>query len=251
MTARPPLDLGQGPLVVLLHGVGVGPASFAHVAELLGDRHRVVCPERPVGPGGAALPVALQADRLVERLEALDAAGGLVVGVSGGATLGLSLAIRHPSCVGALVLHEPLVGPLAPELHQRFLLAATEAAEGDAQAMGVVRAVMGDTAWDALGPAGRAEARAAAPRWRGEVAQFAAFAPQVAELAGLRAIPSLVTVGGRSGPERWAAAEVLRQHAGAEVAVVPDAGNAVQLDAPVAFAHQITSWTAVPSGGAP
>ena len=236
---------------MLLHGVGVGPASFARVAALLGDRHRVVCLERPVGPGGTALPVDRQADLLAERLRALGEGGALVVGVSGGATLGLSLAIRHPALVPAMVLHEPLVGALAPELHQRFRLAAAQAAEGEEEAMAIVRAVMGEAAWESLRPEGRADARAAAGRWRGEIAEFAAFDPQVDELAGLTAIPSLVTVGGRSGPERWAAAEVLRRWAGAHVSVVPDAGNAAQIDAPAAFAHQIASWTPVPSGGAP
>ena len=119
MTADAPTDRGRGPVIVLLHGVGVGPESFASVAELLEDRHPVVALERPAGPGGAALDLPDQADLLARSLDDLGAPVRLV-GVSGGATLGLCLALRHPDAVEALLLHEPLVGPLAPALDRRF-----------------------------------------------------------------------------------------------------------------------------------
>lgn len=250
MTPPVSLDRGQGPVVVLLHGVGLGPESFALVAERLVERHRVVALDRPVGPGGSAIPLADQADQLARMLPELGASGARLVGVSGGATLGLLLALRHPGAVDGLVLHEPLVGPLAPELHERFQLAAARAATGDDEAMDVVRAVMGDRTWTALDPAAQASAERQAARWRGEVAEFAAFAPAAVDLAALRSRPLLVTIGGRSGPERWAAAEVLRRWAGAELAEVPGAGNAVQLDAPDAFAELISTWQTVSPGGA-
>lgn len=246
-----PLDRGQGPVVVLLHGVGVGPASFAPMVEALAERHRVVALERPVGRDGSAIPLADQADQLARTLPELGASGARLVGVSGGATLGLCLAIRHPDAVGALVLHEPLVGPLAPELDQRFQAAAARAAEGDGPAMEVVQAVMGDATWAALDPAARTYATDRAARWRGEVAEFAAFAPDVRDLTALAGRPLLVTVGGRSDPARWAAAEVLRRWAGAQLVEVPGAGNAVQLDAPAAFAELIATWQTASTGGHP
>ena len=251
MTPNVSSDRGQGPVVVLLHGVGVGPESFAQVAELLEDHHRVVVLERPTGPGGVALPLADQADRLAPLLVELGAAGGRLVGVSGGATLGLHLAIHHPEVVGALVLHEPLVGSLAPELHQRFQRSAASAALGDDEAMAIVRTVMGEATWAALDPAAQAASTALAPRWRGEIAAFAAFDPSVAEIASLATRPILTTIGARSAPERWAAAEILRRWAGAGLVEVPHAGNAVQLDAPTAFAQLISTWQTVASEGAP
>jgi pimeloyl-ACP methyl ester carboxylesterase len=251
MAALVPPDRGQGPDVVLLHGVGVGPESFARVAELLGADHRVVAPGRPVGPGGAALPLSEQADVLARTLEDLGAAGCRLVGVSGGATLGLCLAIRHPALIGSMVLHEPLVGPLAPDLHARFQASAARASASDAAAMEVVRAVMGDPTWRALGAEGRAASEDLAPRWRGEVAQFAAFAPSAAELEAIGTLPLLVTVGERSGPERWAAAQVLVRCSGARATRIPAAGNAVQLDAPDAFAALISTTQPVSTGGAP
>lgn len=251
MAALVPPDRGQGPVVVLLHGVGVGPESFARVAELLEADHRVVVPGRPVEPGGTALPLSEQADLLAQTLDDLGADGCRLVGVSGGATLGLCLAIRHPDVVASMVLHEPLVGPLAPDLHARFQAAAAQASASDAAAMEVVRAVMGDPTWQALGADGRAASEALAPRWRGEVARFAAFAPSVADLEAIGTHPVLVTVGERSGPERWAAAQVLVRCSGARATRIPAAGNAVQLDAPDAFAALISTTQPVSTGGAP
>lgn len=251
MPASVPLDRGRGPVVVLLHGVGVGPESFASVAELLSEHHRVVVLERPVGLGGRALPLVQQAELLALDLPDIGVGGARLVGVSGGATLGLCLAIHHPEVVDGLVLHEPLVGPLAPELHQAFEGAAARAAEGEAQAMDVVRAVMGDETWRSLDAAEQQASEAQAARWRGEIAEFAAFEPRVADLAALAPLPMLVTVGSRSGPERWAAAQVLRRWCGAEIVEVPGAGNAVQLDAPVAFAELVSASQTVSSGGAP
>lgn len=252
MPATVHLDRGEGPGVVLLHGVGAGPATFDTVADGLVPGHRVLVVERPAGEdGGPGLPLGEQADRLVSLLEGEGAIGAAVVGVSGGATVALALAIRHPGAASALVVHEPLVGRHAPNLHERFRAAAELAATGDDAAISVVRSVMGDRTWAALAADQRDAIVAEAPRWRAEIPQFAAFDPTEAELRSLGALPVLVTVGGRSGEERYAAAGVLARLAGAAVEVVPGAGNAVQLDAPVPFARLVRTWLAVPAGANP
>ena len=88
-------------------------------------------------------------------------------------------------------------------------------------------------------------------RWLAEIPQFAAFDPTQDELRSLVGLRLLCTVGADSGPERHAAAGVLARLAGAEVAVVPGAGNAVQLDAPLAFAQLVRTWLALPVGARP
>lgn len=252
MPATVHLDRGVGPGVVLLHGVGAGPATFGTVADGLVIDHRVLVVERPAGrDGGPGLPLGEQADQVVSLLEGEGAIGAAVVGVSGGATVALALAIHHPGAASALVVHEPLVGRHAPNLHQRFRVAAELAATGDAAAVSVVRSVMGDGTWVELSDAEREAIVADGPRWRSEIPEFAAFDPTEAELRSLGALPVLVTVGGRSSEERYAAAGVLARLAGAEVEVVPGAGNAVQLDAPVPFARLVRTWLAVPAGANP
>ena len=250
MPATIHLDRGEGPGVVLLHGVGAGPATFATVADDLAHDHHVLVVERPVGGRGLgeAVDLAEQVEQVVALLTQERAVGVAVVGVSGGATLALDLAIRHPGVATGLVVHEPLLGHQAPALHRRFAEAAAQAEAGDEAALAVVRSVMGEPAWAALDPAVRADAAAGAARWRAEIPQFAAFDPSQDDLRALVGLPILCTVGATSGPERHAAAAALARLAGAEVTVVAGAGNAVQLDAPHAFAQLVRTWLALPAG---
>ena len=208
--------------------------------------------ERPVGPGGTALPLADQADQLAQTLPEVGAVGARLAGVSGGATLGLCLAIRHPQVVGGLVLHEPLVGALAPELHQQFQRSAAIASGGETEAMTVVRAVMGEDTWSSLDPAAQAGPRRPVRPLAGRDRPVRSVRPERRRprCASARS-PILTTIGTRSAPARWAAAEVLRRWADAELVEVPGAGNAVQLDAPAAFAELITTWQTVSTEGAP
>ena len=247
MPLLPATDLGHGPGIVLLHGVGAGPETFVDLARLLAVDQRVLILERPGGEGWA---VALdeQAHAVAETMTGLGCAGAVVVGVSGGATLAVALGIRHPAVVGGLVLHEPLVGPHAPELHDRFAAAARHAQRGDAEALEVVQGVLGAATWERLDPSARARVAAGAARARAEIPVFAAFSPTAVELATLRRGPVLTSVGEASGRERHAAAEILAALTGASVAVVPGAGNAVQLDAPDAFAGVIRAWRPTPVG---
>lgn len=181
------------------------------------------------------------ADHIASTIEELGAVGCRIVGVSGGATLGILIAQRHPHLATGYLLHEPLVGPLAPALHQRFQASAASAAASRLATMDVVRAVMGEATWAALGPDRQAASTAQAARWQTEIAAFAAFDPSATSLTDLARVPLVASVGGRSGPERHEAASVLQQLANADLAVVPDAGNAVQLDQPAAFARLIAT----------
>lgn len=241
MPTIPTIDLGHGPGIVLLHGVGVGPDTFEELVTRLAGDHRVLVPERPRGGAGGAT-LAQQAAWAADHVRYLGTDGTMVVGVSGGATLALELAIRHPEVVGALVAHEPLLGPHVPALHERFAAAARRAARSDEEAMDVVQGVVGAVAWARLDATARARVEAGASRARAEIPMFAAFAPTEQQLAGLRAIPLLTTVGADSAPERHAAAAVLVELAGAAMAEVPGAGNAVQIDAPAEFAAILRAW---------
>lgn len=246
MSPLPHIQLGDGPDLVLLHGVGLGPATFARLADLLAVDHRVLVIDRDAATAGRPLE-----DQVVDLAETIADAGcdaPQVVGVSGGATLGLLLAIRHPGVVGSLVLHEPLVGRRAEELFGRFEGSAATAAQSDAGALEVVRSVMGERTWSALDELSRARVAAGAARARADVPVFAGFAPSDGELRGLRPVPLLTTVGETSGPERHAAAAVLVDLCGAISVTIPDAGNAVQLDAPDRFADVVRTWTPASAG---
>jgi pimeloyl-ACP methyl ester carboxylesterase len=99
---------GDGPTVILIHGLGGAATNWTELAPLLARRHRVLAPDLP-GHGGSeplaevtgltsyAEPLAL----LAEQLEMMPAA---VVGHSLGGVVSLRLATARPDAVRALAL---------------------------------------------------------------------------------------------------------------------------------------------------
>lgn len=224
--------------VYLLHGVGMWPGLFDAVAS--GLAHPAIVAVRP-GYGGRA-PVDDLAGQVAAIAEMVERHGpGVVVGVSGGATLALAAAIAAVPGIEGIVTHEPLVGPLVPALHARV------AAAGAALAADPDPALV-DSFLDGLYGEGRAALPEAAGRWvvdhraiiGREVAHFAAFAPSRAELAGI-AVPHLTTVGRRSGAERHRVAALLAS-CGARVTVIEAAGHLVVADEPGGFADAVTGF---------
>jgi 4,5:9,10-diseco-3-hydroxy-5,9,17-trioxoandrosta-1(10),2-diene-4-oate hydrolase len=99
---------GDGPPLVLVHGLGGAASNWTELAPLLAGRHRLLVPDLPGHGRSTALPAVSGlepfADRvalLAEREEMLPAA---VVGHSLGGMVVLRLALRRPDDVGALVL---------------------------------------------------------------------------------------------------------------------------------------------------
>jgi pimeloyl-ACP methyl ester carboxylesterase len=150
------------------------------------------------------------------------AAGAFVVGISGGATLGLALASSSTQLLGALV-HEPAVGSLAPGLLDPIV--AAYAAGGTA---GFGAALYG-------------------PGWTLDMAPD--DAPLTPELAMFRAYepavpapgqgPVIATVGDRSLPIRHASVAALSAKYGYQTRVVVGSGHFAPFDAPKAFAALI------------
>src|SRR5205823_3335682 len=99
---------GDGPPLLLVHGLGGSATNWCELAPLLAARRRVLVPDLPGHGRSAALPAVSGlepfADRLAlvaEREQMLPAA---VVGHSLGGLVALRLAIRRPREVAALVL---------------------------------------------------------------------------------------------------------------------------------------------------
>ncbi|MDC7123724.1 alpha/beta hydrolase [Cellulomonas fimi] len=199
------------PRVVLLHGAATTARVWDGLRPLLEQVAEVVVPERP------------STGDLPRELAALgDVEDAVVVGVSGGATLGLALAASDVPVAGA-VLHEPAVGSLVPGLLDHVV--AGWAAGG---VTGFGAALYGPT-WDAsLAP----DDPDAVGR---DLAMFRRFEPSpVAPGQG----PVLVTVGADSPPARHAAADALRPY-GVEVRVLPGCGHFVHHDAPAVLADVV------------
>ncbi|MEA2703406.1 MAG: hypothetical protein QOD63_1351, partial [Actinomycetota bacterium] len=243
-------DLGNGPAVVLVHGVGIGARAFDRVRDSLADDHRVLVVRRRGYRSGEPVPSTASVDEQVADLVAVvDArviSSATFVGVSGGATLVLAVALARPDLVRAAVVHEPAIGPLAPDLHAELQAASTRLAStsGLEGVLGFVNRLVGDSAWARLPVAVAEELESRWEAVRAEVPEFIAFAPSVEALAGLADIALVATVGSRSPACRQVAAKVLESHTGATVQVLEGVRHLPHLEAPRRFAAAIRAAAA-------
>ncbi|HVF13640.1 MAG TPA: alpha/beta hydrolase, partial [Acidimicrobiales bacterium] len=235
-----------GPVVVLVHGVGIGAWAFDEVAAGLVSDHRVLVPHRRgYGPFDEKVEVPRSAsvtEQVDDMLGLLGARGiwdATLVGVSGGATLVSALAMAAPGIVRAAVIHEPVLGPLAPELHALLQAAvarlASAAGAGADGVRGFMSGLVGEERMATLPPPALREILRRAQVLRAEVPEFAAFAPSAVDLSGLSKMPVVTSVGSRSPQCRHLAAGVLTQLASATMEVLDGVRHLPQLEAPKAF----------------
>ena len=126
------LTMGQGPDVLLLHGLGGAKSSFFDTAAGLSHRYRVHALDLP-GFGSSCKPATAPytaryfADRVVEVMDALDIGRAHLVGNSMGGRVAIEVGLRHPNRVSGLALlcpavafikrsYHPIVRMLRPEL---------------------------------------------------------------------------------------------------------------------------------------
>lgn len=220
---------GMATRVLLIHGAATTASVWDAVVGLLRDPAMdgaealdVLVPERP-STGDLGREVDFLADA---------AGGALVVGVSGGATLGLALASSQVPLAGA-VLHEPAVGTLVPGLLDHVVAGY---AAGGVQGFG-------------LALYGPGWSPSMAPRDPDSVARdlamFRAFEPQPLATGQENVV---VTVGADSPPLRHEAAGVLHERLGVEVRVLPGCRHFVQHDHPATLAAVIRDAAARAQG---
>jgi pimeloyl-ACP methyl ester carboxylesterase len=105
------LEAGEGPPLLLLHGLSASRDIWEHVVDVLADRHRVVVPDLP-GHGESAKPDApYTVDFYAGVVRSLARELGIDHAIVGGTSLGgkiaLELACWYPRFVRALVLSAP------------------------------------------------------------------------------------------------------------------------------------------------
>jgi pimeloyl-ACP methyl ester carboxylesterase len=112
---------GAGPVLLCIPGGPTDAGMFADIAGRLANRYTVVTYD-PRGHSRSSLdaepvdiPVALHADDAAALLGAVGREAANVYGSSGGGTIGLELATRHPELVSTLVAHEPPLMELLPD----------------------------------------------------------------------------------------------------------------------------------------
>ncbi len=111
-------DEGEGPALVLIHGLGGQVRNFTHsLVERLTDDFRVIAVDRSgsghsTRSGDDAARLDRQAAQVARVIEALALDRPTVVGHSLGGAVALRLAADRPDLVGALALIGPLTQPV-------------------------------------------------------------------------------------------------------------------------------------------
>lgn len=105
------LEAGEGPPLLLLHGLSASHDIWEHVVDGFADRHRVVAPDLP-GHGESAKPDApytidFYAGVVRSLARELGVERAIVAGSSLGGKIALELACWYPRFVRALVLAAP------------------------------------------------------------------------------------------------------------------------------------------------
>ena len=122
--------VGEGPPMLLVHGLGGTGNHWTPVVSRFADRFRLVVPDLP-GSGGSEGADSLSIGALAEALLALMDALGLeafhLVGHSMGTVVCQHIAVSQPERVHDLVLLGPLAEP--PEAARDALRSRAEAAE--------------------------------------------------------------------------------------------------------------------------
>ena len=108
-------QVGQGPDVLLIGGLGDTVESWQFQLDGLADRYRVTAFDNR-GAGRTAMPegpatVEAMADDAAAVLLALDIPSAHVAGFSGGSIIAQELALRHPGLVDSLVLQSTWPAP--------------------------------------------------------------------------------------------------------------------------------------------
>lgn len=106
------MQAGEGPPVVLLHGLGATKASFLPTLGALAPRHRVIAIDLPgfgdsVKPISAAYDPAFFAKSVVALLDGLGYDRAALVGNSMGGRVAIEVGLRYPERASALALLAP------------------------------------------------------------------------------------------------------------------------------------------------
>jgi len=119
-------ELGQGPPLLLIHGLMTTGYSWRYVLEPLAQHYRVIVPDLP-GAGRSSTPADRPyhpdqlADWIVEFMQVLGIAGARTVGNSMGGYLCMRAALRHSGAFEKLInVHSPAF----PELRLHALKTA-------------------------------------------------------------------------------------------------------------------------------
>lgn len=247
------LRKGEGPAVVCIHGSAADRSTWTLQLHGLCDTFTVLAHDRrgtarvPLRPGEVPT-TEVHADDAAGVI-AREAGGGpvLVVGSSYGAIVSLELAARAPERVAGLVLCEPPLSPhdLVPSAPAGFGCAFDRVRAGQGgEAAGemFLRAVMGDTGFEAVPGRFRRALCATYRQIRADMIALARYRVDYGRLGGIDRPVLLLT--GECSPAHYRPALEALERALPRVrrAVIPKAGHAMHVDGHRAFHREVIQF---------
>jgi pimeloyl-ACP methyl ester carboxylesterase len=243
-------ESGNGPPVVLLHGLFGAGRNFGAVQRALAPRFRVVALDmRNHGdsPHAPDMNYPIQAEDVRETLDALGIAQAAVIGHSMGGKAAMALALQHPKLVARL-----LVSDIAPVIYQH---GNSEIAEAMA-AINLTPSLTRQQADTALAEAvPRPDIRSfllqnlrfgAHPNWRIGLTEIAAAVPDLEgwiDLPGPYTGPSLFVTGAKSDYVLPEHRPVIREKfPAARFVAIKNAGHWVHADNPSGFLSVVEAF---------
>lgn len=234
-------ESGDGPALVLLHGLGGSRLSWEPQLRALGSEHRVVAWDMPGYGASAALAGEVTftalADAVIDLFDALGAATAHLAGISFGGMIAQYVAARYPSRVLSLTLlsTSPAFGldGTKPDEWRAARLAPLDAGREPADfADGVLAAIAGPL----ISPEAMAGQRAAMARVTGTALRSSIDCLVTHDSRGLLptiTAPTLCAVGELDEETPVAYAFALADLIpGARLVVVPQAGHLLNVEAP-------------------
>ncbi len=125
------LTMGQGPDVLLLHGLGATKSSFFDTAAALSRNYRVHALDLP-GFGGSSKPVMapygapFAARAVIGAMDALNITRAHLVGNSMGGRVAIEVGLKRPDRVGGIALLSPAVAFVRRDWHWAVRFARPE-----------------------------------------------------------------------------------------------------------------------------
>jgi pimeloyl-ACP methyl ester carboxylesterase len=241
------IEMGEGPPLLLLHGLFGSARNWGAIQKQLARRRRVLAMDlRNHGdsPHGSGMGYVAQARDVAETLAARHAQGAAVVGHSMGGKTAMALALGHPGLISRLV-----VADIAPRRYPPALRGYVAAMRGLELRPGLSRREADAALADAVPEAGiRAflvqsiDFGGDAPRWTLGLAEIAAGMGEIEDfaVAGQFAAPTLVLSGARSdyvAPADHALFQ--RLFPAARFATVERAGHWLHADNPQGFLSEL------------
>ena len=235
--------LGNGPPVVMMHGLFGQARNFAGVQRQLADRHTVVALDlRNHGgsPHGAAMDYRTMAADVRETLAALDLPPCPVIGHSMGGKTAMALALTAPDLVTKLIVVD--VAPVRYPPHFDAIIAVMRAMPLDPS---LTRAIA-DAALATVEPDPGVRGfllsnllLGAAPSWRIGLAEIAAAMPDISDWPFRGEVypgPCLFVLGGRSRYVRPEDRPIIHAHfPRVRYVTLKNAGHWVHADDPAGF----------------